>query len=849
MGNLRRWHLDAAAPYTFNLAADARLSQTDYADDQVWKFVPGTLEAPALVLQTQYAGRVAIAKLTPVWYINRERRISEHQVYAMPPVVTAFAPAYVQAEGKITPDLSIQTHCHVTESHALMVRHTVTNDSKTPVEISLRILAHISHENRDLPLAIISLLNGTVALSLGRLPQLEPVLLLEGAEINGAGGNMRGEAHISVTVTIPAGEAHTFQYVHAGLEKMNASLERAQFWLQQGWDSRYEAIKTATTTIPDIETGNADFDATIAFSYQQLVQGIMRPTGKLSHASLVLTRKPERGFSARGDGSDHPRGWNGLSAQMTYLLGSAIAPINGAVAKGLLRNFLAVQADDGAIDLAPGLGGQRSGLLALPILARFAWNVYKMTEDIAFLREIYPALLNFFNRWSSPDVDADLDSMPEYQDERQTGYVFWPTFGSREAWAQNADIRLTETPDMAAYLISEAVALSAIARELQDPGAYELTNRIGNLQSFLSRLWRDRLGYYSYQDRDNDAATGFVAALTDARADDEHFIAMDFDVPSRLIVRVSGGSSRVPRATVTLTGCGANGNAQTETLTLSDERWGFGHGTFISQRLYSTLDKVEVEGLSRVFKISVHTVDYTRLDINAVLPLMLGELPKAQTDALIKLLSDPAHFWQPNGVTVVPASDPAYDPSSARGGGGVWLYWVTLIGEGLIDSGQTALATKLVKRVLKAQMQALQKEKHFSEFYHADIVQGLGEQKSLAGIAPLFLLMRVLGVQIVNPQRVYVGGAFHWGNAVTVKQHGVTVTRTDASITVTFPSGYVAKLGGHAEWQLVEDVKAPVVPPTMPEAVIPPQPTETGQAKRVVIEVQHDDEQGEDDGQ
>jgi len=237
-------------------------------------------------------------------------------------------------------------------------------------------------------------------------------------------------------------------------------------------------------------------------------------------------------------------------------------------------------------------------------------------------------------------------------------------------------------------------------------------------------------------------------------------------------------------------------------------------------------------------------VDYTRLDINAVLPLMLGELPQDRIEALVKLVSDEAHFWQPNGLTLVPASDPNYDPASARGGGGVWLYWVTLIGEGLLDSGHAALATKLVKRTLKTQTQVLKKEKHFSEFYHASSNQGLGEAAHLSGIVPLFLLLRVLGVQIVDARRVYAGGSFHWGSPVTIKQHGVTVTRSNAGTTVKFPSGYVAKVGANAEWGLIEDVKAPVPVPPQPDVVIPPQPTDTGVTKRVVIEVRNDEEQG-----
>ena len=41
MDGLRRWTLDAAIPLALTLAADARLSQTDYVNDQIWEVVPG----------------------------------------------------------------------------------------------------------------------------------------------------------------------------------------------------------------------------------------------------------------------------------------------------------------------------------------------------------------------------------------------------------------------------------------------------------------------------------------------------------------------------------------------------------------------------------------------------------------------------------------------------------------------------------------------------------------------------------------------------------------------------------------------------------------------------------------
>ena len=53
MKSLRRWLLEPSMPFSLPLAADARLSATDYLDDQVWEMRLGWAGFPALTLQTR----------------------------------------------------------------------------------------------------------------------------------------------------------------------------------------------------------------------------------------------------------------------------------------------------------------------------------------------------------------------------------------------------------------------------------------------------------------------------------------------------------------------------------------------------------------------------------------------------------------------------------------------------------------------------------------------------------------------------------------------------------------------------------------------------------------------------
>jgi len=213
-------------------------------------------------------------------------------------------------------------------------------------------------------------------------------------------------------------------------------------------------------------------------------------------------------------------------------------------------------------------------------------------------------------------------------------------------------------------------------------------------------------------------------------------------------------------------------------------------------------------------------------------------------EALIERITDENAFLQPNGLTLVAADDPGFDPAGAVGGGGVWPYWTTLIAEGLIARGQNQLATTLLKRLLAAQTAVLTETNQFAEFYHTSENRGLGDEGRISGAVPLYLLMRVLGVQIRDARGVWVGGPFTWGASVTVKQHGVVVMRSENATKVTFPSGHSVDLTADAPWQWVEDAAPPEgeMAAGSIQPIHAPQVAAAPSTNRVIIEVEHDDD-------
>lgn len=806
MPKLRRWQLDPAKPLSFMLAADARIRPTDYLDDQVWRFSMGTPTAPGLALQTHYGGRVGLATLIPLWTLER-RVIYETLAYAKPPVVTHFAPGYLRAEGALTPQVALLAEYWAIDSHTVGGQFTLQNMGSEPVSIRFDLFGHVGAQGKELPLAVVPVSENLHALHLSKIGQLNPVVVVE----HGAAELINGQPtspKVGVDLNIDKRKKVSIRWVHAGLHTVQASLAHAQLWLAQDWTAFFRQIQRAALSIPDIETGDHAVDFALSTAFHTLVSAFLKPTASLPHASFVSERDPNTGYSRRGDGGDYPRAWSGQTPTLAYLSALGMASIDATLSQGIIRNYVAVQQHDGSIDWKPGLGGQRQQMLCLPVLARLTWGIFQFTEDETLLKDVFPGLLRFFERWL--DADVDKDGLPEWQHEAQTGYVYWPSFGRMQPWGEHTDIRAFETPDLLAYLLSEAISLQAIAHHLHDAQHEEqLANSIQRLQQAMESLWNGER--YQYRDRDTHLTSSRQTLLENGRGDQEHILALRLHTPARLNIRVSGGVDHTPRLKLHFKGLNPKGERIERTVDHNAFVWQHNRGIFTTEEVFSQLDWVHFEGLSRVYTVSIYTPDSARLDINALLPLWSVGLPHDRAALLVNLLTK--QFLRPNGVTMNAVSDPNFDPANANGSGGVWPFWLTLIGEGLIETGHSALAADVLQRLLKAQVEALRQQGHFYEFYHSDQPGGLGTPNHLGGIVPVYLLLRTLGIHILSSGKVWTGGPYYWPAPVTVHQHGVTVTRSQSGTHITFYSGHEAHVPADAEWQLVVDPNPRRLPP------------------------------------
>jgi hypothetical protein len=595
---------------------------------------------------------------------------------------------------------------------------------------------------------------------------------------------------ISTTISVAASGRASVRFVCAALTEPVESLKQAQRWLGEDWGKHFKRLFAAGRAIPQIETGDPELDAVIAFGYQQLVQAFLKPTPALTDASFVRTRQPETGYSPRGTGKDYPEGWSGQDAATAYLATLAIAPVDKTLAQGLVRNFLTARSPTGTPDFAPGLAGQRRELLPTPLLARMAWSVFQYTDDLKFLRAVYPELQAYFASWLAADHDRDGDGAPEWQHADQVGYL------SPLLAGQPLNANTVESPGLIAYLLSEAISLREMAYFLRDAdGEAAMKAQIERLQATLETFWHADLERYAHRDRDTHTLTQHLDLLVDGVGDELHLLAFKLDPPSRLIVEIEGGLQHTPKLTLKVRGSKPDGSTAEEIATEALFSWRTGRGFYTTQTAFAQVDSLQCEGLVRVYRVSAYTPDLTGEDVDTLLPLWSVGLPADRAATLVRTLTDPQRFWRPFGVPTT------YHGAEAR----VFPYLITLLGEGLFESGYAAEAAELVKRLLNAQRATLNTSHTFAAYYDADQARGFLLNGDLAGLPPLHLLLRVLGVRIVSRTKVWAGGAFAWGTPVKLTQHGVTVQRSAEITTILFPSGHTITLPPHAPWQEIVD--------------------------------------------
>jgi hypothetical protein len=471
------------------------------------------------------------------------------------------------------------------------------------------------------------------------------------------------------------------------------------------------------------------------------------------------------------------------------------------LAQGVLRNFLASQNKPGWLDWKPGLGGQRGQLLATPILASLTWKIYQATQDKSFLSEAYPALLSYYLAWFDPQHDRDGDGIPEWDHILQTGFEDHPLFTHWDNWSRGIAITTVESPSLCAFLYRECQTLVEMGQLLERTvPTLALQAHADNLKAAVEASWDDRKAVYQYWDRDTHH-TMAGETLGERYGSGEVAIRRDFEKPVRVLVRIQTLSEPNRQLKLFIHGTGSSGQHLIEPIPNEDLRWYIGLGSATSERIYTNLERVEIQSADETDRIALQTVGYDYTDHTVLLPLWAGIPSPERAQMLVQhTITSADGFWQPYGIRAcadLPAS--LDEPSIFQS---VHLPWNVAIGEGLLDYGYRSEAAELVTHIMNAVVLCLKRDKAFRRFYHSQTGAGIGERDALVGLAPMGLFLHTLGIKLLSPTRVEIAGTNPFPWPVTVKYRGLTVLRQSEKTTIVFPDGQAITLEG-AEPRLV----------------------------------------------
>jgi len=778
---MREWSLRAGDPLALTLAADARLGAPDYANDHIWELDLGTGEPAALSLRTTYGLRARAMRLFPR-FMEGGRALTDPAQFATPPCVTRIYPNFITIIFSPLPGVDVTAEYWVPSSQVITGRLVIANRAVIPHPLQLELCGQLVPINGQ-GFAPVQMQSVTVLE--GRSEDLAPVIFMTGGPQPGNGPY----PSLLIGVDLVPGGSRTLTWVQASLADHKASFDLARRTAARPWDAeraRIELVNDSQTV--EIFTGDPDWDAALALSQKAAFGLLFPPSASLPNPSFVLSRQPDQGYSRRGDGSDHSHFWSGQPPLETLYLASLLPGASGLV-RGFFLNFLTAQTPEGEIDCKPGLAGQRGKFLAAPLLATLAWRAYEISGDRQFLAKAYPALMDFFRAWLSPEHDRDGNSLPEWSHVLQTGFEENPLFDPWHAWAQGVEISAIQSPTLAAMLYREARTLLRIAKELEiETDRMFLKTRAGIMRAGIEACWDPERSFYRYADRDTHlSAPGRV--LSQRRAVPTFSIQKKLPEPERLIIRIHAEDGATPRPELTIRGA-LDGVEQTEQLTKADFTWSGGGAVATSRQVYTSVGQFELHGVPRKAQVTIQTLDLTFEDHTLFLPLWAGIPHPAEAELLSsRRLFKAEYFGRPYGAPAVPTV-PAPDAEALSMA--VHLPWNGLIAEGLLGYGLRQQAATLLARLMTAIIESLKRDRAFRLRYHAESGAGLGERNALAGLAPVGLFLKTLGVEVQSPHHVRLSGSNPFVWPVTVKYRGLSVTRGFKQTEITFPGGQSA---------------------------------------------------------
>ena len=346
---MHTWLLRPGDPTGLFLAADARVTHTNYCDDQIWELAVGRGEPAAINLQTNYGLRARSLRLFPR-FTEGDDSFSNPDSFASPIKVEHYYPNSVQLLFAPFLGINAQLTYWIPESNAAAGQIILSNIGDTHRHFSLEWVALLVPGEIGERMAVKQL--EAVHVLTGITQSLHPVFFMTGG-VKPGGGSFPS---LAITIDLPPGESRSISWALASLKDTKLSFDLARELTARNWAAEMARLQLLDTSLIDIHTGNESWDVAFALSQRIALSLIQSPTSTLPHSSFVTVRQPDYGFSIGEDGSDYNHLWNGQSALDSYYLTELLLITHPKLITGIFENFVTTQSENGTIDAKPGPG-------------------------------------------------------------------------------------------------------------------------------------------------------------------------------------------------------------------------------------------------------------------------------------------------------------------------------------------------------------------------------------------------------------------------------------------------------------------------------------------------------------
>jgi hypothetical protein len=759
------------------LCSDARSVPLDYTDDQIWHLDLKNGEPPAISINSTFGLRVIQSRIFMRYQLDL-LMISDPADFFQQPRFEDIYCNYAKISFKPFEDINVIIEFWVPESKSICCQHSVTNSSHKTLEFLIDVASQFNPKEGDV--ITVTKIQGANVLA-GRSKGLEPVIFSTGGAYPGS----VSYPSLEIKTDLLPEKTRTYRWVHYGDSTIERSDRSTRKILKRNWNSEIARQKMINSGLVTVRTGLPEWDAAFHLSQIAALNTFHGPTSYLPNRSFVENRLPDQGYSFAENGIDYGPLWSGQTPPILLNLTENILPSHTQLIREFLQNFYHIQEENGFIDNRPGLGGQRSRLLAYPSLATISKEYFDRTDDVGFIDQYFPSMLKFFDHWFIDAYDRDGDGIPEWSHPLQTGFDEHPVYEKNASWNSGVEIHVSETTLLCSLLFREAESLIYLSQKCEQLQFLEKLLEVKNrLDVFVQKSWDVEKKCYTDVDRNTHTT---IQGLQLAKRNGEGVLYLDqkFESPVRLLISIKSSDDITRRPEIIIVGENAAGAHRVESVLPGDFRWQMGEGLHTGKSNFVFLHHIEIKNVHPLDRITVSTLDLGLLHISNFFPLWAG-IPSRETadELIIETIQDEELFWSPFGISSVQMDLLGTDLTDR-----IFIQpaWNAMIGHGFVKYNHIRSASKLFTHLMTAIVKTLRTTGFFHRYYSVENGEGYGDHNHISGLVPLNFFLATLGIWIKNPSTVRVSGVNPYPWPVEIGYRGLKISKLMDHSIVQFP--------------------------------------------------------------